>query len=126
MNISRIFCNLRSCGYDHRPTVITENSDIATMRRNFATLDLRCNEEFQARLIGVAGGGGHGGHAPLKASWTKTRILAVQTPRWARGSGLPIDMLGPPIKKLTLLKTAAFVLNFKLWPPSDERLAPVP
>ena len=24
---------------------------------------------------------------------------------------------GPPINKLTLLKTAAFVLNFKLWPP---------
>ena len=35
----------------------------------------------------------------------------------ARGSGLPIDMLGPPIKKLTLLKTAVFVLNFKVWPP---------
>ena len=27
------------------------------------------------------------------------------------------DMLGPPINKLTLLKTAAFVLNFKLCPP---------
>ena len=25
-------------------------------------------------------------------------------------------MLGPPINKLTLLKTAASVLNFKLWP----------
>ena len=29
----------------------------------------------------------------------------------------PIDMLGPPINKLTLLKTEAFVLNFKLRPP---------
>ena len=40
------------------------------------------------------------------------------------GSGPPIDMLGPPIKKLILLKTAVFVLNFNLWPPPDERLAP--
>ena len=33
------------------------------------------------------------------------------------GSGPPIDMLGSPIKKLTLSKTAAFVFNFKLCPP---------
>ena len=33
--------------------------------------------------------------------------------------GLPplIDMLGPPINELTLLKRMVFVLNFKLWPP---------
>ena len=41
------------------------------------------------------------------------------------GFGPPIDMHGPPIKKITLLKTAAFVLNFKLWLPPDERLAPL-
>ena len=29
----------------------------------------------------------------------------------------PIDMLGPPIDKLFLLNTAAFVRNFKLCPP---------
>ena len=29
----------------------------------------------------------------------------------------PINMLDPPINKLSLLKTAAFVLNFKFWPP---------
>ena len=34
-----------------------------------------------------------------------------------RGPAPPIDMLGPPINMLTLLKTAVFVLNFKLWPP---------
>ena len=33
------------------------------------------------------------------------------------GRGSPIDMLGPPINKVALLKTAAFVLYFKLWPP---------
>ena len=29
----------------------------------------------------------------------------------------PIGMLGPPINMFTLLKTATFVFNFKLWPP---------
>ena len=38
----------------------------------------------------------------------------------------PIDMLGPPINKLTLLKTEAFVLNFKLRPPPDKLLVPTP
>ena len=33
---------------------------------------------------------------------------------------------GHPFNKLTLLKTATFVLNFKLWPPPpDKRLAPL-
>ena len=41
------------------------------------------------------------------------------------GPALPIGMLGPPINKLTLLKTVAFVLNFKLCHPSDNRLASV-
>ena len=31
---------------------------------------------------------------------------------------------GPP-NKLTFLKTATFVPNFKLWAPPDERLAPL-
>ena len=33
------------------------------------------------------------------------------------GPGSPIDMLGPLINKLTLLKTVALVLISKLWPP---------
>ena len=48
---------------------------------------------------------------------------------WRQGGPVgfdpPIHMHGPPIKKITLLKTAAFVLNFKLWLPPDERLAPL-
>ena len=32
--------------------------------------------------------------------------------------------LASPINKLLLLKTAAFVLNFKLWPPKSTALAP--
>ena len=44
----------------------------------------------------------------------------------------PIDMLAPPINKLTLLKAATFVLNFKLappplinaWPPKSTALPP--
>ena len=55
--------------------------------------------------------------SPPNPSWTKTRILAEPAPRKPRGSGPPIDMLVPPIKKLTLLKTTAFELNFKLCPP---------
>ena len=31
---------------------------------------------------------------------------------------------GPPFNKLTLLKTAAFVLNFKLWPPMIKAWPP--
>ena len=33
--------------------------------------------------------------------------------------------LAPSINKLTFLKTVDFVLNFKLWPPPDKRLAPL-
>ena len=40
----------------------------------------------------------------------------------ARGFSSSIDMLGPPIKKLTLSKTAVFMLNFKLCPPPPPRL----
>ena len=123
MNILRIFCNLRSCGYDH--TVITENSDIAMLRCNFATQDLRCNEGFQVRLIGVARGGGTGAMPPPIHSGQKQGSWQSRRQGGPGGSSLPINMLGPPIKKLTLLKTAAFALNFKLWPPSDERLAPL-
>ena len=51
---------------------------------------------------------------------------SLPAPRGARESGPIIDMFGPPIKKLTLSKAAAFVLNFKLYPPPpDERLAPL-
>ena len=32
------------------------------------------------------------------------------------GGAPPIDMLGTPINKLSLLKTAAFVLMFNFWP----------
>ena len=42
----------------------------------------------------------------------------------AEGRTPPIDMLGPPSKKLTLLKTAAFVLILKFNPP-DKRLTPL-
>ena len=38
------------------------------------------------------------------------------------GPGPLIDMPGPSVSKLTILKTAAFVLNSKLWPPPDKRL----
>ena len=34
-----------------------------------------------------------------------------------QGPGPAIDMLGSPINKLSFLKTAVFVLNFKLWLP---------
>ena len=42
------------------------------------------------------------------------------------GPGSPVDMLAPPppINKLPLLKTAAFVLNFKLFPPKSTALPP--
>ena len=56
---------------------------------------------------------------------------------WARGCGpWPVRRAGqaylnrhpwpppPPVNKRTLLKTAAIMLNFKLWPPPDKRLAP--
>ena len=100
MNILRIFCNLRSCGYDHRPAVITENSDIAMMRRNFATLDLRCNEGLQVRLIGVAGGGGQGAMPP-QCILDKNKDLGGTDAKVGQGgSGLPIDMLGPQSKSL--------------------------
>ena len=33
------------------------------------------------------------------------------------GPSPPMVMLYPPIKRLSFLKTAAFVLNFKFWPP---------
>ena len=36
----------------------------------------------------------------------------------------PIDMLHPPINKLTLLKTTAFVPIFKVGPPKSTALAP--
>ena len=48
--------------------------------------------------------------------------------RGQRGLPFAIEMLGPPINKLTFLKTAAFVLNFELYPtspPPDKRLAPL-
>ena len=42
------------------------------------------------------------------------------------GLAPPIDMLAPPlINKFSILKTAAFVPNFKLWPPPNKRLAPL-
>ena len=52
--------------------------------------------------------------------------------QWGRGGAQSI-CLTPPINKLFLLKTAAFVLNFKLcppplinaWPPKSTELAPV-
>ena len=40
-----------------------------------------------------------------------------KTTDWPGGPAFPIYMLNPPINKLTLLKRAAFGLNFKLWPP---------
>ena len=45
-------------------------------------------------------------------------FLAQGRRQWyARGAWLPqLTCLAPPINKLILLKTAAFVLNFKLWP----------
>ena len=36
----------------------------------------------------------------------------------------PIDMLSTSINKLTHLKTVAFVLNFKLWPPLINAWSP--
>ena len=50
-------------------------------------------------------------------------LVGQAGPERRRGPGTPIDMLGPPINKLTLSKTAAFVPNFKLRPPPDKRLA---
>ena len=48
----------------------------------------------------------------------ENRIRGLVTGPAPQGGLLPpIDMLGPPINKLTLSKTAAFVLTFKLWPP---------
>ena len=48
-------------------------------------------------------------------------------PRGAKGKSVApsIDMLGPPINKLTLFKKAAILLNFKLWPPPYKCLAPL-
>ena len=54
----------------------------------------------------------------------KLRVQGWRQRRTRGGLAPPIDMLSPPINKLSLLKTAAFVLNFKLWPPPDKRLAP--
>ena len=43
---------------------------------------------------------------------------AGPVPRGSQGVlAPPIDMLGPPINKLTFLKREAVVLNFKLWLP---------
>ena len=51
------------------------------------------------------------------------RRVAGPAPRGGQGAfPSPIDMLGPPINKLSLLKTAAFVLNSNFGPP-DKLLA---
>ena len=42
-----------------------------------------------------------------------------------RGGGPLNRHAWPPINKVTLLKTAAFVLNFKLWPLPDKHSAPL-
>ena len=60
------------------------------------------------------------GYAHLSLS--RGRKVNIQVIRTGAEGGpgrpgpLPIDMLGPPINKLNFLKTAAFVLNFKLYP----------
>ena len=54
---------------------------------------------------------------PPQSILDKKKDLGRAGAKGARGSGPPIDMLGPPIKKLTLMKPAVFVLNFKLWSP---------
>ena len=79
---------------------------------------LALNQFYQttSQNIGIARGRPRGPWPP-NPSWTKTRIFAEPAPRKARGSSPPIDMLSPPSKKFTRLKTAAFVLNFKVCPP---------
>ena len=51
----------------------------------------------------------------ISYGWNK---VAGPAPRGRQeGPGPPFDMLGPQMNQLTVLKTSAFVLNFKLWPP---------
>ena len=52
--------------------------------------------------------------------------VMVTGPALRGGLAPSINMLAfpPPINKLSLLKTAAFVLNFKIWPPKSTALAP--
>ena len=51
---------------------------------------------------------------------TSSTVKRKSGPAPRGGQAPPIHMLGPPINKLTLLKTAAFALNFKLWPPQVD------
>ena len=53
----------------------------------------------------------------------QSKIIIASTPS---SQGRPqLTCLAPPINKLTFLKTAAFVLNFKLWHHPDNCLAPL-
>ena len=65
-------------------------------------------------------------NSQFRSPTTKSRLRADAKEGGGAGEpGPPIDVLGPPINKLTLLKTAAFVLNFKLCPPlPGKRLTP--
>ena len=66
--------------------------------------------------IGVVRRGPRGPCSPLIHPKQKQESWQSRRQGEPGGSGPPIDMLGPPIKKLTLSKTAAFVFNFKPGP----------
>ena len=61
---------------------------------------------------------GHKLQKPLKEFGIFYSLDTRAGAKGARGPAPPQSTcLTPPINKLLLLKTAAFVLNFKLWPP---------
>ena len=54
------------------------------------------------------------------------QVCHTPSAKWgARGLAPPNRHACSPIQEPSFLKTAAFVLNFKLWPPPDKRLAPL-
>ena len=63
-------------------------------------------------------------HAPLKSMSRREIKLNAKPGSAPRGDCPPNrHTWTPPINKLNLLKAVAFVLNFKLCPPPDKRLA---